>query len=100
MALNYASFHTKPEVAANIFMRALPKSIDGKESYATFTIIEIEDAGEVRIINYDNPRSNLFRKGQLYNPKEIQIPIRGRKMPEKYCGSGNLRLCSKTGLFL
>ncbi|MBV5335108.1 MAG: SpoIIE family protein phosphatase, partial [Sulfuricurvum sp.] len=45
MALNYTSFHTKPEVAANIFMRALPKSLDGKESYATFTIIEIEDAG-------------------------------------------------------
>ena len=77
MALNYSSFHTKPEVAANIFMRALPKSIDGKESYATFTIIEIEDAGDVRIINYDNPRSILFRKGQLFNPKEIEIPIRG-----------------------
>jgi len=77
MALNYSSFHTKPEVAANIFMRALPKSIDGKESYATFTILEIEDAGDVRIINYDNPRSILFRKGQLFNPKEIEIPIRG-----------------------
>ena len=79
MALNYASFHTKPEVAAKIFMRALPKSLDGKESYATFTIIEIEDAGEVRIINYDNPRSILFRKGQLFNPKEIEIPIRGEE---------------------
>jgi len=79
MALNYTSFHTKPEVAANIFMRALPKSLDGKESYATFTIIEIEDAGLVRIINYDNPRSILFRKGQLFNPKEIQIPIRGEE---------------------
>ena len=79
MALNYASFHTKPEVAANIFMHALPKSLDGKESYATFTIIEIEEAGEVRIINYDNPRSILFRKGQLFNPKEIQIPIRGEE---------------------
>ena len=77
MALNYSSFHTKPEVAANIFMRALPKSLDGKESYATFTILEIEDAGDVRIINYDNPRSILFRKGQLFNPKEIEIPIRG-----------------------
>jgi hypothetical protein len=83
MALNYASFHTKPEVAANIFMRALPKSLDGKESYATFTIIEIEDAGDVRIINYDNPRSILFRKGQLFNPKEIEIPIRGEENARK-----------------
>src|SRR5665647_995379 len=79
MALNYTSFHTKPEVAANIFMRALPKSLDGKESYATFTIIEIEDAGQVRIINYDNPRSILFRNGQLFNPKEVEIPIRGEE---------------------
>lgn len=79
MALNYASFHTKPEVAANIFMRALPKSRDGKESYATFTIIEIEDAGQARIINYDNPRSVIFRRGQVFNPKEIQIPIRGEE---------------------
>jgi len=79
MALNYTSFHTKPEVAANIFMRALPKSLDGKESYATFTIIEIEDAGQVRIINYDNPRSILFRSGQLFNPKEVEIPIRGEE---------------------
>jgi len=79
MALNYTSFHTKPEVAANIFMRALPKSLDGKESYATFTIIEIEDAGQVRIINYDNPRSIIFRRGQVFHPKEIHIPIRGEE---------------------
>lgn len=77
MALNYTSFHTKPDVAANIFMRALPKTKEGNESYATFTIIEIEDSGQVRIINYDNPRSIIFRKGQIFNPKESQIPIRG-----------------------
>lgn len=79
MALNYTSFHTKPEVAANIFMRALPKSVDGKESYATFTIIEIEEAGLVRIINYDNPRSIIFRRGKILHPKEFQIPIRGEE---------------------
>ncbi|HZL09427.1 MAG TPA: SpoIIE family protein phosphatase [Prolixibacteraceae bacterium] len=79
MALNYTSFHTKPEVAANIFMRALPKSLDGKESYATFTIIEIEEAGFVRIINYDNPRTIIFRRGQPFDPKEFQIPIRGEE---------------------
>lgn len=79
MAMNYTSFHTKPEVAANIFMRALPKSVDGKESYATFTIIEIEENGPVRIINYDNPRSIIFRMGQPFSPAEFQIPIRGEE---------------------
>ncbi len=60
MALNYSTFHTKPEIAAQIIMKALPKSSDGKESYATFTIIEIEDDGRVRIINYDNPKVLVF----------------------------------------
>jgi hypothetical protein len=79
MALNYTSFHTKPEVAANIFMRALPKTPDGKENYATFTIIEIEEGGQLRIINYDNPRTLIFRRGQIFQPREFQIPIRGEE---------------------
>ena len=79
MALNYSSFHTKPEVAANIFMRALPKSADGKESYATFTIIEIEDEGMIRIINYDNPAVLIYRNGKQYFPKETETSIRGKE---------------------
>lgn len=77
MAVKYASFHTKPDIAADIFMRVLPQSSDGKESYATFTIIEIEDGGKVRIINYDNPSSLIFRHGKIFYPKEYQINIRG-----------------------
>lgn len=79
MALNYSSFHTKPEVAADIFMRALPRSSDGKESYATFTIIEIEVDGLVRIINYDNPPTIILRNGAPHVTREIEIPIRGEK---------------------
>ena len=45
MALRYTKLHTKPEVAAKIIMEALPKSNDGKENYATFTIIEIKNKG-------------------------------------------------------
>ena len=54
MALKYTQLHTKPEIAARIIMETLPKS-DEKESYATFTLVEIEDDGHVRIVNYDNP---------------------------------------------
>ena len=79
MALNYTSFHTKPDIAANIFMRVLPRSSEGKESYATFTIIEIEDEGMVRIINYDNPPTLIFRHGKIFYPKEEQINIRGEE---------------------
>jgi len=77
MAMNYTSFHTKPEIAANIFMRVLPRSSDGKESYATFTIVEIDHDELVRIINYDNPPTQIFRHGKPYTPRELEIPIRG-----------------------
>ncbi len=77
MALNYTSFHTKPEVAANIFMRALPRSSEGKESYATFTIIEIDNDELVRIINYDNPPTIILRNGKPFAPREVEMSIRG-----------------------
>ena len=79
MALKYARFHTKPEISARIIMEALPKSSDGKESYATFTIIEMETDGMVRIINYDNPPVLIIRNGNLFQPKEYELEVRGRE---------------------
>ncbi|MFW6277059.1 MAG: SpoIIE family protein phosphatase [Prolixibacteraceae bacterium] len=78
MALNYTKFHTKPEVAAQIIMDALPKSSDEKENYATFTIIELETDGQARIINYDNPPVLLIRNGKIFQPKEYELNIRGK----------------------
>ncbi len=79
MALKYTQFHTKPEVAAGIIMNALPKSSDGKERYATFTIIELETDGQVKIINYDNPPVLIVRNGKPFQPKEYELNIRGEE---------------------
>jgi len=79
MAVKYTRFHTKPEVAARIIMNALPKSSDGKENYATFTIIEIDPDRTVRIINYDNPRVLIVRNGKSYYPKETEQNVRGEE---------------------
>ena len=77
MAINYSTFHTKPDIAARIIMRALPKSSDGLENYATFTIIEIEPDGKVRIINYDNPKTILLRGNKVINPSGYLMEIQG-----------------------
>lgn len=80
MAVKYTRFHTKPDVAARIIMNALPKSSDGKENYATFTIIEIEPDRQVRIINYDNPRVIIVRNGKSFHPKtEYELNVRGEE---------------------
>lgn len=77
MALNYATFHTKPDIAARIIMNALPKSSDGLENYATFTLIEIEADGKVKIINYDNPKTIILRGNNILNPTEYHLEIQG-----------------------
>lgn len=79
MALKYAKLHTKPEVAARIIMNALPKSSDGKENYATFTIIELDSDGQVKIINYDNPPVLILRNGKSFHPKEYELKVRGEE---------------------
>jgi hypothetical protein len=77
MALNYSAFHTKPEIMARIIMRALPKSSDGLENYATFTLIEMDSDSRVRIINYDNPKTIILRGKQAFEPSEKFVEIRG-----------------------
>lgn len=79
MALKYTKLHTRPEVAARIIMNALPKSSDGKESYATFTIIEMDSDGHVRIINYDNPPLLIIRNGKSIQPKQYEVKVRGEE---------------------
>lgn len=79
MALKYTKLHTKPQVAAKIIMETLPKSSEGKESYATFTIIELDNDGHVRIVNYDNPCILVIRNGILAKPKEYELTIKGEK---------------------
>ncbi len=77
MALNYSTFHTKPEAAARIIMNALPKSSDGKENYATFTLIEIESDGKVRIINFDNPKVLIIRGGRILETRQYETEVQG-----------------------
>ena len=79
MALKYSLLHTRPEVAARIIMETLPKSSDGKESYATFTIIELDNEGHIRIVNYDNPEILVLRNGVAMQGKEYNRTIEGEE---------------------
>ncbi len=79
MAVKYTKMHTKPDVAARIIMNALPKSSDGKENYATFTIIEMEPDRLIRITNYDNPRVLIIRNGKSFLPVEYELKVRGEE---------------------
>lgn len=89
MSLNYSSFHTKPEIAAQIIMNALPNAGD-KPSYATFTVIEIEKDGLVKTINYDNPPVIILRGKERFRPAKIyELKVGGAE------NSGKLLRCQE-----
>jgi hypothetical protein len=64
MALEYASSSMDVKRSAETIMNTLPICSVRKISYSTFTIVDIDGAGETRIIEYDNPRFLLLRDGR------------------------------------
>jgi hypothetical protein len=61
MAMNFTQEHKDVERIADTIMNTLPVCADRKISYSTFTIVDIEHDGEIRILEYDNPRATLLR---------------------------------------
>ncbi len=69
MALNFTREHKDVEKIAEIIMNTLPVCSDRKISYATFTVLDIEDNGLTRILEFDNPHALIFRGDQLLEPE-------------------------------
>lgn len=69
MALNFAQEHKDIERIAEIIMNTLPVDSVRQISYATFTILDIEDNGKVSILEFDNPMTLIYNGNQL---KEFQ----------------------------
>ncbi|NLA23378.1 MAG: SpoIIE family protein phosphatase, partial [Bacteroidales bacterium] len=64
MAMSFTIEHKTPERIAEIIMKTLPVCQERKTAYATFTIIDITLNDKVQIIEYDNPRTMIFRKNK------------------------------------
>jgi hypothetical protein len=62
--------------AAGIIMKTLPVCKTRKISYATFSIVDIEPSGAVRIIEYDNPPYLVVRGGKALELPKSDISVR------------------------
>jgi len=87
MALRFIADDIPPKRAARIIMKTLPVCKERRISYATFTIVDIDNSNRVRIIEYDNPPYLLIREDTLLEPikSPIEVKRRGR-------GSGELAM--------
>jgi len=65
MALNFTKEHKDSRKISEIIMNTLPLCSERRISYATFSIIDIEDSGKTTIINYDNPTPLVLRNKAL-----------------------------------
>jgi hypothetical protein len=69
MAINFTQEHKSVEKIADIIMATLPYDSIKELNYSTFTIIEIDTEGEVRILEYENPRTIILRGPVLFDPE-------------------------------
>jgi len=69
MALNFTIEHKNPETIAEIIMNTLPVCSERQMSYSTFTIVDIEENGDITILEYDNPQAVILRNNQPFMPE-------------------------------
>ena len=62
----------------NTVIGTLPICKVRKTAYATFTIIEIENSGQFRVVNFDNPLSFYFKNGVM-----CELPRQKEKILDK-----------------
>ncbi|HPG33141.1 MAG: SpoIIE family protein phosphatase [Lentimicrobiaceae bacterium] len=79
MALNFTLEHKEVHRIAEIIMNTLPVCSERKMSYSTFTIIDIEFDGKVRILEYDNPQAIILRGKQVFEPEWTCVMLGGEK---------------------
>ena len=73
MATKFISRNIHPKRTAEIIMKTLPIDKEMGISYATFTIVDIEQNGLVRLIEYDNPSCIIIRNNQIFTPQKEEI---------------------------
>ena len=69
MAINFTKEHKDVEKIAEIIMNTLPICSERQMSYSTFTVVDIQEDGETRILEYDNPHALIFRGKQQLEPE-------------------------------
>ncbi len=90
MALKFTEEHKAPEKTAETIMNTLPECSERKISYSTFTVIDINfTKGDTTILEYDNPRTLIFREDKEFTPEWNCILLNSEKNSGK-----EIKVCS------
>lgn len=74
MSLSFAEEHKDAQTIGNIIMQTLPICSERKMSYATFTIVDVDNE-EVNILEYDNPQCLVIRGANVLELEWEQLKL-------------------------
>lgn len=83
MAMNFVCSDMDLHRTADIIMSTLPVCSRRKIAYATFTIFDITDNGDVRVIEYDNPEYVILRGGKPVEIEKEQLKVNTRDLGQR-----------------
>ncbi len=75
MALNFIKSNSPIEHTAKIIMDTLPIDDFRKISFSSFTIIDIQDGHNVRLMEYGNPGAVIWKDGVSFEPPKTEVAI-------------------------
>ncbi len=79
MALNFTEEHKEVAELADIIMNTLPVDSVKQMNYSTFTIIEIDVDGEVKILEYENPKTLILRGTKKFDTEWTGVELETEK---------------------
>ena len=68
LAVNFTRENKTIQTTTDIIRKTLPVDSVRQMNYATFTIVDIDLDGEVRIMEYENPKSVVMRGARIIEP--------------------------------
>lgn len=68
LAVNFTQEHKSIDRIAEIIMDTLPVDSEKQLNYSTFTIIDVDQDGDVSILEYENPKTLLLRGFRIHEP--------------------------------
>ena len=68
LAVNFTQEHKSIDRIAEIIMDTLPVDSEKQLNFSTFTIIEVDQEGNVSILEYENPKTLFLRGNRILEP--------------------------------
>lgn len=79
LAIHFVQEHKSVQKIAETIIDTLPIDADKQLNYSTFTIVDIEPEGEITILEYENPKTLIFRGARKIEPTWNCVILEGEQ---------------------